>query len=338
MVNRFLECSLYASLKLVLLGATTTLIAISSSAKAQAQNYLPYPAGKTYSVTQTWGGPFSHQNTVNRYAVDFGMPANQPVVAVASGKVHKAWSGGSNLSRGCNSAYINNANYVVIDHGNGTSSLYVHLNAVNVSVGQTIRQGQQIGLSGDTGWTCNANGTGTGPHLHFSFQKTTSGVFGESIGQGFVETGNVMPVASRSYTSQNRGIPSVAMLVTEPTNRTLDSGGGAYPYLHNQQIPGNAYHLWELRPVADGKYMIISKATNQPLDGGGENNGRAYLHPQQMPSNPYQQWRLEPARSGYMVINVATGRALDSGGANGTQVYMHPTPMPGNTFHIWKLQ
>jgi hypothetical protein len=141
-----------------------------------------------------------------------------------------------------------------------------------------------------------------------------------------------------SFWSKGNVIPSVAMLVTEPTNRTLDSGGNTYPYLHNQQLAWNPYHKWELRDIGGGKYMIISTANNRPLDGGAENGGRAYLHPQQMPSNPYQQWKLQPARSGYMVINVATGRALDSGAANGTQVYMHPTPMPGNTYHVWKLQ
>jgi murein DD-endopeptidase MepM/ murein hydrolase activator NlpD len=329
--------------KMCALGVTSVVIAAATAAKAQAENYLPYPAGKTYQVTQSWQTPdksYSHSSSAqyaryNQYAVDFGMSVGQDVVAAAPGKVIRSSRGiiSGNVG-GCDVSYDRYARYVVVDHGNNISSLYLHLSAENVSVGDSVRAGQVIGKSGGTGYVC-------GPHLHMTFQKTDTmgnGQYGDSIPGGFAETSNAKPVPGASYTSQNRGIPSVAMLVTEPTNRTLDSGGGTYPYLHNQQLAWNPYHKWELRDIGGGKYMIISTANNRPLDGGGENGGRAYLHPQQMPWNSYQQWKLEPARSGYMVINVATGRALDSGAANGTQVYMHPTPMPGNTFHVWKLQ
>jgi hypothetical protein len=50
--------------------------------------------------------------------------------------------------------------YVEITHGNGESSLYAHLQSVNVGVGQTVDQGTLVGLVGDTG-------NSTGPHLHF---------------------------------------------------------------------------------------------------------------------------------------------------------------------------
>lgn len=327
--------------KLFALSVTSVVISAATASKAQAESYLPYPVGKTYQVTQSWQSSGSHSNTgsiayFNRYGVDFGMSVGQDVVSVAPGKVIRSSLGKvSGNVGGCSINYDRYARYVVVDHGNDVSSLYLHLSAENVSVGDTVRAGQVIGKSGATGYVC-------GPHLHFSFQKTSTiggnSQYGQSIPGGFAETGNAKPVQLASYTSQNKGIPSVAMLVAEPTNRTLDSGGGTYPYLYPQPLSWNAFHKWQLRDIGSGKYMIISTANNLPLDGGAENGGRAYLHPQQMPSNPYQQWKLEPARSGYMVINVATGRALDSGAANGTQVYMHPTPMPGNTFHVWKLQ
>jgi len=48
----------------------------------------------------------------------------------------------------------------MIDHGNGYQTLYAHLSQVNVHCGQSVFQGQLIGLGGSTGHS-------TGPHLHF---------------------------------------------------------------------------------------------------------------------------------------------------------------------------
>lgn len=63
-----------------------------------------------------------------------------------------------------------NGNYVIVDHNNGFFSLYAHLNAYIVRVGQTVARGQVIGYMGHTGWA-------TGTHLHFSIydQKPFTG-------------------------------------------------------------------------------------------------------------------------------------------------------------------
>ena len=52
-------------------------------------------------------------------------------------------------------------NYIVINHSNGYKTLYSHLSLILVNEGDTVKQGQKIGESGNTGFS-------TGPHLHFS--------------------------------------------------------------------------------------------------------------------------------------------------------------------------
>lgn len=84
-------------------------------------------------------------------AVDLGASVGTPVRAAAAGKVILSRAGGWNGGYG---------SYIVIDHGNGTQTLYAHLSANSVGTNEYVAQGQTIGAVGSTGRS-------TGPHLHF---------------------------------------------------------------------------------------------------------------------------------------------------------------------------
>lgn len=83
------------------------------------------------------------------YGVDVAAPTGTPVLAPISARVVLAepdlfFTGGT----------------IILDHGHGLTTTYAHLSAVEVTLGQEVRQGQQIGRIGATGRV-------TGPHLHW---------------------------------------------------------------------------------------------------------------------------------------------------------------------------
>ncbi|WHM35504.1 M23 family metallopeptidase [Streptomyces sp. BPTC-684] len=82
--------------------------------------------------------------------------------AAETGTTVKAVGAGTVVSAGWGGAY---GNQVVIRHADGMYSQYAHLSQLSVSAGQTVAEGQQLGLSG-------ATGNVTGPHLHFEIRTT----------------------------------------------------------------------------------------------------------------------------------------------------------------------
>ena len=94
------------------------------------------------------------QGTVKPHnGVDIVVPVGTPVTAARDGKViiSKVNKGGLQSGYG---------NYVVIEHDDGSTTLYAHLSERTVKFDQEVKAGDPIGLSGNTGES-------TGPHLHF---------------------------------------------------------------------------------------------------------------------------------------------------------------------------
>ncbi|WP_329135068.1 M23 family metallopeptidase [Streptomyces sp. NBC_01476] len=88
---------------------------------------------------------------------------------VNSGTTVRAVHTGTVVTAGWGGAYGNN---IVIKHADHTYSQYGHLSHIGVSVGQHVKTGQKIGLSGSTG-------NSTGPHLHFEIRTTP--YYGSSV-------------------------------------------------------------------------------------------------------------------------------------------------------------
>ena len=118
---------------------------------------LPFEPGKKRLIVQGYFGAFSHKE---RAALDFKMPRGTKVLAARDGVVIRLREDGD--KGGLKSEYRQYGNFVVLQHADNSRSGYWHLqkDGVLVNVGDTVKQGQQIAWSGNTGYTAF-------PHLHF---------------------------------------------------------------------------------------------------------------------------------------------------------------------------
>ena len=109
----------------------------------------------TGRISGRFGSQRIYQGEPGSYhsGLDIAGGAGAPVIAPASGKVTLATSSPFSLE----------GNLVIVDHGNGLNSAFLHLSRIDVEQGQMIKQGDPIGLIG-------ASGRVTGPHLHWSIK------------------------------------------------------------------------------------------------------------------------------------------------------------------------
>ena len=112
-----------------------------------------------YRIHPVSGKPHSHSG------IDIAASTGTPIQAARSGQVITSVYG--------TGAYWSYGNYVVIDHGDGETSLYAHMSSRAVSEGEMVTQGQIIGYVGATGNT-------TGPHLHLEIRENGQRVDPES--------------------------------------------------------------------------------------------------------------------------------------------------------------
>jgi cell wall-associated NlpC family hydrolase len=149
--------------------------------------------------------------------LDIAAPEGTSVKAAAAGKVIKTGfeAGGA-------------GNFVVVDHGGGYTTKYMHLSKIGVREGQTVQAGEEIGKVGNTGKS-------TGPHLHFQVEKDGNAVDplpflnGKPAELNLEEAGNA-PVAGGNAPANPAG-PAVGggAAVAAPPARRKAAPGGADP-------------------------------------------------------------------------------------------------------------
>lgn len=126
---------------------------------------LPFEKGTAHRLVQGYFGPFSHKE---RAALDFKMKRGTKILAAREGIVTRVKQDGDR--GGWNKKYRPYGNNIIIQHEDGSRAGYWHLqhNGSLVNVGDTVKKGQPIALSGKTGYAAI-------PHLHFlvwNFDRT----------------------------------------------------------------------------------------------------------------------------------------------------------------------
>lgn len=116
-----------------------------------------WPCPSSSRITSGFGGRESPTEgaSSNHQGIDIGAPTGSNIVAAADGTV--------TISTYSYSA----GNYIMLNHGGGISTVYMHCSQLLVSAGDTVKQGQVIAKVGSTGYS-------TGPHLHFGVRLNGS--------------------------------------------------------------------------------------------------------------------------------------------------------------------
>jgi hypothetical protein len=194
--------------------------------RADIKIRLPWKQAETFGCIQGIRGNFTHHG-LNEYAYDFEMPVGSTVTAAAAGRVVRIKQDG--IEGGTRSRDFSGGNVVVLDHGRGLFTQYLHLNhqGVLVTEGEVVSAGQPIAQSGNTGYS-------TTPHLHFMVHDAT----GQSLPSSFLcVPGDGIPKQGQLYTSQNTGRGTTPYAGDSRFPRQAFAGAGIV--LTNSNMPGH---------------------------------------------------------------------------------------------------
>ena len=142
---------------------------------------LPFEQNKKVFLIQAYESKMSHKG---ERALDFKVKKGTRVCAARNGVVINAREDSD--KGGLKQANLSDGNYIIVKHEDGSVANYWHLkkDGVLVNVGDSVKAGQPIGLTGNTGFSAF-------PHLHFEVQGYNAG-------------GDYRQLATRFYT--NKGV------------------------------------------------------------------------------------------------------------------------------------
>ncbi|VEG70973.1 metalloprotease [[Pasteurella] aerogenes] len=118
------------------------------------KGFARYPMQRQARVSSNFNPARRHPVTgriTPHKGVDFSLPIGTPIIAPADGTVEKVAYQANGAGR-----------YLMIRHGREYQTVYMHLSKILVKAGQSVKRGERIALSGNTGRS-------TGPHLHYEF-------------------------------------------------------------------------------------------------------------------------------------------------------------------------
>jgi len=125
---------------------------------------LPFPIGRQYKIIQGYNGRFTHNTIFNKFAIDFNLNIGDTIYSADDGYVVGVIE--DYKSYGTSKKWRENdkSNFITVYHPHsGLFTQYVHLDhkGALMKMGDFVKRGQPIGISGMTGFT-------TTPHLHFN--------------------------------------------------------------------------------------------------------------------------------------------------------------------------
>lgn len=270
----------------------------SDNSNQQAQQVgfkLPWPSGAAYCVTRTGSlAPnlafpttcaasacsSTHTGDHGNQSIDFGIPLNTNILAVASGTVVFAWFNANGIVTP-GGGY---GNLVKVRHSDNTYTYYAHFNSIGVKVGDVVSQGCILGKSGSTGGS-------TGPHLHFEWRDVNDARYNNSLYWPVFSEYSCTPNQNKQYTSQNSTQTCTSNFALNCSNATSISCGQSI----NGQTTGK---LSSSNNVTSGDYSTVnSNPYNSWSDPG--------------PEDVYQISLSSGATATATLSNMASGLDLD---------------------------
>jgi hypothetical protein len=206
---------------------------------------LPYPAG--FSFTMCQGNNQGSHTENGTYAWDFCMPIGTPVTASRAGTVTMIRQDFTEHGQG--PAFADKNNFAVVDHGDGTSALYMHLmhDGVRVQPGQHVDTGQLLAYSGNTGWS-------GGPHTHFMVMRSSPyDYYAPSLPVAFADVADNGGVPTNGMRLPSGNAPINPSLVLPPCDPGSQTGpNGFKPFWVESFRPTAAYSGTDAGAVSFG--------------------------------------------------------------------------------------